>query len=278
MVRFHPGWVLLDPKFGEGGFVLFWFRNFGISLPLVLLLIGVAVARARPDGISLRKRLPEYLAFILPAAAIFMFGMIFATAPWDWDNLKLMAWGYFLVLPFLWSELIVRWSFPVRAGVCVALFGSGFVSLLGGLAANREGWDLISQATYDEVGDALRTIPVEARFATFPTYNHPVLLNGRKAVMGYPGHLWTEGYNYDRVRPALTELMNGGQGWRELARQLGVRYIFWGDEEKNGYPDSTRPWESTASTVASDDWGRIYDLESLQPNAPRSLGEKSPSP
>src|SRR5207249_11848061 len=33
-------------------------------------------------------------------------GYFFKTAPWEWDNLKLMVWGYFLILPFLWSDII----------------------------------------------------------------------------------------------------------------------------------------------------------------------------
>ena len=197
----------------------------------------------------------------MPAIAIFIFGFLVQTAPWDWDNLKLIIWAYFLVLPILWTELIARWSIPVRVGVCVALFGSGFVTLLGGLAANRTGWGLADRAELDAVGDAVRRLPAEARFAAYPTYNHPVLLQGRKVALGYPGHLWSQGFDYTNTYNLLTKLMQGSENWREIARALRIRYIFWGREETTNYPASKQPWKTIAPLVAAGPWGAIYDLE-----------------
>src|SRR5204863_10187356 len=66
---------------------------------------------------------------------------------------------------------------------------------------------------------------------------------------------WTEGFDYNEVNNRLTPLMNGAANWREAAQGLGVRYIFWGQDEKTNYQTSTRPWEATAFLVASGDWG-----------------------
>src|SRR5207248_10573077 len=96
---------------------------------------------------------------------IFILAFFVQTAPWGWDNIKLMIWAYFLVLQFLWSDLIIRWSIPIRIGVCIALFGSGFISLFGGLAADRPGFEFSDRAVIDEIGIAIRRLPVEARFA-----------------------------------------------------------------------------------------------------------------
>jgi len=201
----------------------------------------------------------------LPAVVIFAAGYFFKTAPWEWDNLKLMVWGYFLILPFLWSDIIGRWAFPERAAMCVALFGSGFVTLLGGLSAGHPGFGLIERARLDRIGTAVRPLPLEARFAAWPTYNDPILLQGRKVVLGYPGHLWTEGFEFGDVNNRLTALMNGAANWRDAAQALGVRYIFWGQDEKTNYQASGRPWETTAFLVASGDWGAIYDLAQPAP-------------
>ncbi|PYL24966.1 MAG: hypothetical protein DMF37_06225 [Verrucomicrobia bacterium] len=171
-------------------------------------------------------------------------------------------WGYFLVLPFLWTDLIARWTIPVRIGVCIALFGSGFITMLGGLAAGRQGFGFADRAELDAVGDAVRPLPVEARFAAYPTYNHPLLLQGRKVTLGYPGHLWSQGFTgYTKPYNLLNQLMQGSENWREIARALRIRYIFWGREEKTNYSASKRPWESTAPIVASGPWGAIYALE-----------------
>ncbi len=246
-------------------FFQFWLTNFGLWIPLALALVGVCVWRAWKAGWRWGNKPPADIAFVLPAVAIFAVGYFFKTAPWDWDNLKLMVWGYFLILPFLWSDIIGRWAFPERAAMCIALFGSGFVTLLGGLSAGHPGFGIMERARLDAVGTAVQPLPVEARFAAYPTYNHPLLLQGRKVVLGYPGHLWTEGFDYGDANNRLTALMNGAANWRDAAQALGVRYIFWGQEERTNYQSSSRPWEATAFLVASGDWGAIYDLKSPAP-------------
>jgi hypothetical protein len=292
--KWHPGWAqdsadFAAPFFRIGGgasfgsstafgallqkiwngviapFFQFWLPNFGLWVPLALALVGLCCWRIWKAGWRWGNRPPADIAFVLPAVVIFAVGYFVKTAPWDWDNLKLMVWGYFMILPFLWNDIIGRWAFPERAAMCIALFGSGFVTLLGGLSAGHPGFGLIERARLDYAGAALRPLPVEARFASYPTYNHPVLLQGRKAVLGYPGHLWTEGFNSTDASNRLTELMNGAANWREAAKALGVRYVFWGQDEKTNYQSSSRPWEATSFLVASGDWGAIYDLNSPAP-------------
>jgi hypothetical protein len=239
-------------------------------MPLMLILIGYCGWRFWKSGLVAGGKVPEEIVFLSAATAIFLFGFFVKTAPWEWDNLKLMIWGYFLVLPFLWSKLAEDWPMHVRIAVCIALFGSGFVSLFGGLAAGKPGFGFANRAELDGVGAAIRTLPTNARFATFPVYNHPLLLQGRKVVLGYPGHLWTQGFDYSRENDKLSQLMNG-VNWRERARELRVRYIFWGREETTNYATSSRPWETTTPKIASGTWGAIYDLEPLQPHAPSTL-------
>jgi hypothetical protein len=259
------GWVMSDPQFGRSNLFQFWFENFGIFVPLALYLLAICGWRAWKIGFKRNQKLPEEIAFLLPAFAIFVSGLLFQFAPWEWDNLKLMIWAYFLVLPFLWIQLIARSSILVRTLVCVALFGSGFISLFGGLAAGRPGFGFADRAELDAVAVAVRPLPAEARFAAYPTYNHPLLLQGRKVVMGYPGHLWTEGFDdYAATQSQLRDMMQGVGNWRQIAHALDVRYIFWGREEMTNYSGSKRPWETTAPLVASGRWGSIYDLGQIQ--------------
>jgi hypothetical protein len=274
VVQWHPGWVQNDGDFAHPflqshdlGILSpilhwwdFWFDNFGILLPLVLAVIAVCSWRLWKTEIKWGDKLPEEMAFLLPATAIFVVAFFVKLAPWGWDNLKVMIWSYFIVLPFLWTRLIALWSIPVRAAVCFALFASGFVCLIGGLAAGRPGFGFAERAELDGVGLAVRKLPVEARFAAYPTYNHPLLLQGRKLVLGYPGHLWTQGFDdYGQIYDRLGKLMQGADNWREIARDLRVRYIYWGREEVANYAGSKRPWEQTARPVASGSWGAIYD-------------------
>ena len=261
MVKPHLGWVMADPAFGRASAVQFWSDNFGIFIPLAVFLIAVCGWRAWKSGIKWNQESSEAIGFLLPALAIFVSGLLFQFAPWQWDNLKLMIWAYFLVLPFLWRDLIAHWNLVARVIVCVALFGSGFISLLGGLSVGRPGFGIANRIELAGVGDAVHALPVEARFAAYPTFNHPLLLQGRKLVLGYPGHLWSQGFaDYGGVNNSLNQLMQGAENWREIAQNLHVRYIFWGHEETAHYAGSKRPWEATATVVASGPWGTIYDL------------------
>ena len=293
VLKWHPGWAQDSTEFAAPFFRLgpkdwgsstgpglllqktwngviapffqFWLPNFGLWVLLAMGLVGLCIWRIWKGKWRWGERPPADIAFVLAAVVIFAFGYFVQTAPWEWDNLKLMVWGYFIILPFLWSDITARWAFPERAATCLLLFGSGFVTLLGGLSAGHPGFGLIERARLDHIGTALRPLPMEARFATFPTYNHPVLLQGRKVVLGYPGHLWTEGFDYNKANQTLTALMNGAANWRDAAKELGVRYIFWGQDEKTNYKSSSRPWEATAFLVASGDWGAIYDLNKAAP-------------
>ena len=260
LLAFKPGWVQPPAPNNDMGapFFAFWVNNFGLLPLFALALLGFCIWRAQQTK---RLRSDPALVFLAPAALLFLFACFVKTAPWEWDNIKLIIWAYLIMLPFLWSELIARIPVPVRIASCVVLFISGFISLFGGLVTNKAGFGIADRAELDGVRMAVRRLPVQERFATFPTYNHPVLLQGRKVVLGYLGHIWTQGFDYGETLKELNNVMQGGAGWREQARKLRARYLFWGREEKAAYPTSTRPWEREAQLVASGPWGAIYDLE-----------------
>ena len=292
MIEWQPGWVQTKGDFAAP-FFKFWFLNFGVWLPLAMLALGLLWYRvwrslgktgaaepapatdepAEAMSAAFRKakgflsllptmlRISPALAFITPAALLFLFAALVKTAPWEWDNIKIFIWAYLIALPFLWSELVARWPLPVRIGLCIALFGSGAVSLFGGLLSERQGFGFADRADLDAVGHAVQKLAPEARFAAFPTYNHLLLLQGRKVVLGYPGHLWTQGFDYAEIQNKLNALMRGAPDWRKHARDLNTRYLFWGKEETAQYAGSTRPWERETRLIASGTWGAIYDLE-----------------
>ena len=265
MISWHPGWCSTNPDFAAGS-PGFWLINFGIFLPLAILFIAFCVWRAAKKHGRAFLRDPV-LAFVFPAAAIFIFACLLRTAVWDWDNIKLIIWAYLILLPFLWREFIALWPIPIRVGICFALLGSGFVSLFGGLAAGQEGYDFADRAEVDAIGGDLRKLTVEGRFAAYPTYNHPLLLNGRKTVLGYDGHLFSQGFDYQKPLAQLNSLMLGAPNWKDAARRLHVRYLFWGSEEKRNYGASTRPWETVSQIVVTGNWGTIYDLEQAPNNS-----------
>lgn len=280
ILKWQPGWVQSIGDF-KAPFFRFWILNFGILIPLLLWAGGAVLVRWWRSRKSVdNENLPpqqDKLAwlrdnfarlrqlarpmFLFPAALLFLFACLVKTAPWEWDNIKLIVWSYLIILPFLWRDLIARWPLPIRCGICIALFTSGFITLAGGLNVGRGGFDITTRSEDDTLADAIKKLPIAARFAGYSTFNHPLLIDGRKMVLGYPGHLWTQGFDYGEAERKLTSLMTGAANWKEIARELQARYLFWGEREQRNYPSSRRPWERAATRVASGRWGAIYDLE-----------------
>jgi len=217
----------------------FWLWNFGIALPLGLLLCLMLLKR----GASVEGR-----AFVWPAALIFTACLVIRFAPWAWDNTKLMLWSWIVMAPYLWKILIAQRPMESRVIVFLLLFGSGALTLAAGLDG-RHGYELIKRSRLDEAASLLNNVPPEAVIACAPEYNQPVLMLGHPVVCGYEGNLWSHGLDYKVRLDTLNSVMKGESGWREKARTLGANYIFWSEPEATRWPDSKLSWahESGAS-------------------------------
>src|SRR5437764_13895561 len=282
ILDWHLGWTQNNGDF-KMPFFRIWFFNFCVFLLFALALIGIVARQESKDRLarpsfapppghhssgligSIIRRARSFelsidAAYLAAAVLIFLLALCVKTAPWEWDNIKLLIWAYFITLPILWNRMLIRWPFSARVGACLILFFSGFVSLIGGLAAGRPGYHFANRSEIDFVAAAVRRLPLEARFAGFPTYNHSLLLNGRKMVCGYGGHLWTQGINSTEVGNKLHDLMLGQGDWKKTAGELEARYLFWGSLEKTNYGNSSRPWEKQLPLVAQGSWGSIYDF------------------
>lgn len=243
-LRFAPGWM------PAGGSLWFWLWNFGIFLPLAALL-GIHLLLGGGDRAT--------RVFYTLGAVTLAFCFLFAIAPWPWDNTKLIVWGYLALSPLLWEHLIARRPAWLRAAICIVLFSSGAVALAAGLDS-RHGYKLADRAELAEVQVMLRKVPVNARLACAPGFEHPAMLLGQPLVMGYDGHLFSQGLDYTPVRQELDRLMGGGTEWKQAARQLGVRYLFWGRREAALWPQSAQPWKQCAKCLAESPHGDLYLL------------------
>lgn len=258
MIHLRPGWMAGDE--GSGGAGWFWLTNFGVWPLAVLALLGVIINFFRPRSDAEQPEIRHAAFFVLPAVGVFLVACFVMFAPWAWDNTKLMIWSYLVVLPFLHELVLRRLPGVIAAAICFVLFFSGFVSLIGGLNRSHTGHAIADRKELDAMHSALRALPPDATFAAFPTYNHPLLLSGCKVVEGYAGHLFSHGIAHEKRDAELRRLMLGNDDWRELAKQLGVEYLFWGNRENEAYPTSARPWEAECRLVATGPWGAIFEL------------------
>ena len=253
----HLGWTWEAPDDNHPdrpGFIGYLFQNFGI-LPILLACLVATLLRHRKS-----PEAKASLHIVIPALTVLIACFLFRFAPWAWDNSKLIMLAYAAILPALWAHLLSRWPGPLRYAACFLLFFSGFISLLGGMSGKNHGHGIAKISQLDYLDSAIREIPTSERFATYPTWNHPLLLLGRKVAMGYPGHIFSHGLSSPEREGKMDALMNGNDDWRQCAQSLHARYLFWGAMEREHYMGSRKPWIGTCDKIASGDWGEIYDL------------------
>lgn len=246
LVGWQPGWTM-----GAGNPVVFLLVNFGLFLPLALAALWV----------SLREQHREQTLVLAPALAILAALFLVRLAPWAWDNTKVMLWCYVASLPCIGTLVLSRLRALGRGLALAGLLFSGAVSVAGASWGGGPELRILDRTEYAGVCRALRGLPLDARVATLPTFDHPVVLCGQPVVAGYPGHLWSHGLDATSVLKGLDRLMRGEPGWRDDARTLGARYLFWGAREQRAFPDSGRPWLAGGPPVADGAWGALYRLE-----------------
>ncbi len=219
-LRWLPGWMQAD------GGIHFWILNFGISLPLLIILLVLVTVRGDTQSRS----------FCFPALGIFAICFFFAFAPWEWDNTKMLLWAWLVCAPFLWQILIAPLPQPFQMLVCAVLFFSGAVSLIGGLDG-RHGYKLITRSQLAATELALKKVPRGSRIAIDPQFNNPVMLLGWPVACGYEGHLWSHGLDYKKQWLKLQNVLESRPSWKSDANDLKVKWVFRKDgklESLNG--------------------------------------------
>lgn len=208
-LRWLPGWMQ-----GDDGLV-FWILNFGVMVVLLPILAWNSIVRGDAES----------RAFATLSIGTFLLCAFVAFAPWEWDNTKLLIWAWLAAAPWLWSRVVAPMKAPLRVAVCVLLFFSGAVSLVGGLD-RRHGYDLASRSALARAAEELETVPLLDRLAVEPRYNHPAILLGRPVVCGYEGHLWSHGLDYKETLARLRNVLAAEPGWVADAKEIGADWVY----------------------------------------------------
>lgn len=215
------GWIV-----GEEGPLVFWYRNLGIFIPLLVASFFVVT----------RKQ----MIFYFPVFLIFLFSNYINFQPFDWDNYKILIVWY-AVSAVLVAELflLLQKRFKIfgkifTLGAMSVFIISGAILMVGdyvtyfGLFSNED----IELADWEREN----TNPSDI-ILTGPQHDQFSILAGRKLLMGYPGYLWTQGID-SSVRGEDIRKMYAGN--IELIRKYNVKFIVVGYNEREVFkPDES---------------------------------------
>lgn len=247
-VRWFPGWMADD---GVGGWLVFWARNAG---PFLVLLVVACAWRGTVPRRTVRAFLPLWLLWIVPNLVAFH--------PWEWNNTKYFAYWQ-LIGSFLVGAVLVRLvregiAGRVAAGVVVAvvvvvaLTASGVADLSRAMdrSATRIPW---ASADALEVAAWLRdSTDPGVVVAAAPAIDEPVVaLSGRRFVSGFPGWTFDLGVPDWAARSDDEQaILRGGADGLAAARRRGVDLVVIGPIERGpSFQADEAWWAANASLV-----------------------------
>jgi hypothetical protein len=246
--RFQPGWRAQ----GEPNWPLFWFRNLGL---LVLLIIPAWLTASRPLRL-----------FYLPFLALLGLCLLIVFSPNDYDNLKLMTYwqAASAVLIAAWLGRIARgplgWSCSiVFAAVSIC---SGALAVLAESHSSRQmfGPEEVAAAEFVKSNTAPHSL-----FLTAPSLHQPLLsLAGRAVVRGPTAWLWSHGYSFAEREADVRAIYSGRDDALELLRYYRVDYVYFSPRETEELKANRGFFDANFSSVYRVGDIAIYDARKLK--------------
>ena len=251
----HFGWDKRD-----NSFLWFWFKNTGITIPLILAALYLFWTRSKPAeteaaeteapkkpakkkknseekaNIISPERARTMLMFYVPFAFLFLLTNVAKLAPWEWDNIKVLIYWFIGSIPFVAVALAWAWQktlgWRIVAAACfVVLIFSGSLDVWR--VADGQMNNGIFNTDSMKVAEMIKQkTPPNALFLNGPTYKSSVLLSGRLSLMRYPGHLGSYGIDYGPREADIRTIYKGGPTADALLQKYGVDYVMVTPEEK----------------------------------------------
>src|SRR5262249_32247640 len=264
MISIAPGWEL--PK--EESAILFWIKNLGAFIPLAALGAWKTPQR-------------DIKIMALAGLILFLLGNFVMFTPWSWDNIKVLEFGFLLALPaavaaLLWMGVKQPAVFtPIVLVLVLSMTLAGILDLTRVLRFNSEKHRIFTEYEV-RVAEWLRdNTPKDAIVLAAPIFNQPVMLSGRRVVLGYPGHVWSHGLPLEKREQDVKAMSRGAPSAPELLHQYHVTYAVYGSREREygfnqEYFDRGGLFETlwTASSGNASDQITVYRLRETATAAP----------
>ncbi|HLE63782.1 MAG TPA: hypothetical protein VI750_11600, partial [Pyrinomonadaceae bacterium] len=207
---------------GQDNALWFWFKNSGLFIPLTV----AAILWRNKDQYLVSRRL---LLFFMPFTLCFIMPNVIKMAPWIWDNIKVLFYWWLASAPLvaillarLWEK--GKWNRVLAAILFLSLTLAGSLDVASIAFRNTKyqifDADGIEFAEMIKEQTAPRSLIMHA-----PVHNTPVFLTGRRSLMGYPGHIWTHGLEFNQREAEIKRMYAGGADAAQLIRNYKVDYV-----------------------------------------------------
>ena len=219
----HLGWDR-----GSVPVAWFWLLNLGAFVPMLV----VALAWRGPRPLLSRRLLRFYAPFLF----CFLAPNVLRLSPWLWDNVKFMVFWHVASAALVALALRRLWDLGAgRRALSSLLFA--ILVLAGAHDVYRVAAGTIANAVFSApavaFGRTLREVtPPRAIVLNAPTYNSEVYLAGRRSVLGYTGHIWSQGLDPGTRDEDVRRIYAGGPDRDALLRKHGVEFVLLGPRER----------------------------------------------
>jgi hypothetical protein len=213
---------------GDQNFALFWLKNTGPIIPLIAIALcwrGSSPLVPRP-----------LLMFYLPFTLCFVVPNLLRLSPWIWDNIKVLTYWFVASVPIV-ALLLARLSQSGRPGQMLAAILFVTMTFSGALDLWRVASNGFENRVFDRQGIAFAAIVSQktepgSLILHAPTYNHPVVLTGRRSLMAYPGHIWSHGLQGGPREADIKRMYAGGADAEALLKRYAIDYVVVGPLER----------------------------------------------
>jgi hypothetical protein len=205
----------------------FWAINLGLSL----LGLAAFVWPSRHAWLPPRRRL-----FLVPFLLCLVGPNLMKLAPWEWDNIKVLLYGYLALVPPV-ALLLSRLG---RGGLASRLVAAGAFAGLT-LSGALDVWRVVSRQqdvvhfgpeAFAQAAMIEEHTPPRARILSAQSPSRATLLSGRRTVVGLPFHIWTHGMDAAGPSEDVKRMYAGGDEADALLRRYAVDYVLIGPPER----------------------------------------------
>lgn len=244
---------------GFVGWLILWWRLFGVMLPLA----------AWAMWIIFRRLTPAARGFFGGGTIVFALANLIRFQPAAWDNSKLLYWSYFVFCGLAAAGLAWLWR-RAFTGKIIAIALAGLLTFSGALElirlqhVDRNGY-LVTTTEEMTLGISIRQLTDSgARFLTATNHNNFIMIWAvRPIILGYTAWVWNYGFDYSSVERDVKIMFLGGESSRALLRQHRVSYVVIGPKGQADFPANEAFFVSQFPLAFQSAHYRVYDTRSV---------------